>query len=64
MHERVKKQDREKALQKRDHQLRGVSAVRRQDEKRDADYQTEEHLEIDLFFFAVRPSCAVWETFA
>src|SRR6266481_8934739 len=50
MHQRVKNEIGAKALQKRDHQLRGVSAVRSQNKQRDAHHQTEEHLKIDFLF--------------
>src|SRR5260370_40144195 len=43
MHERVDDEIGAKALQKRDHQLRGVSAVGCQDEERDAHNETDEH---------------------
>src|SRR6266576_3805429 len=48
MHERVENEIGAKTLQKRDHQLRGVSAVRCQNEERDTHHETDEHLKIDF----------------
>ena len=50
MNERVYDEIGTKALQKRDHELGGVSAVSCEDKQRDAHNKADEHLEIDLLF--------------